>query len=408
MDAYCTARRLPFRQRLSLFLRLCDAVQYAHNHCVIHCDLKPSNVLVDEDGNVTLLDFGIARSLYPELMGDAEYLTHASLEPTTLGYCSPEQLAGARISTATDVYALGAVLYELLTGHTPLPAEGLPVSEYAERIKHQDTPPPSKVIDTGKSTVSACQLRGDLDSIVLKALASEPEQRYTTPAQMADDLQRHLDGFPVQACPSNWRYRCRKFVRRHVTVCLAAAAVVTSLGTGLGISLSQRNQARIERQKAERRQDEIGRVATLFHATLQRLESDRTEDTRMLLSMAVDFEALGDALERSDDSADAQRAYEKSAALFERAGSPKDGQGVTRKLARVRERKRVFGFAGQAAPLKGHVEHPRVEVCAMVDAYRELGQVMDLAGDSAQAARSRERAAALARGIESAGSPCLP
>jgi serine/threonine-protein kinase len=248
---YCDERKLGIAARLELFLRVCEVVQYAHRNLVVHRDLKPSNILVTEPvagetpGRVKLLDFGIARLLAPEpLPGDG--LTRTGLMPMTPEYASPEQVRGEPVSTASDAYQLGVLLYELLAGRRPHQLAGRPLHE-VHRILSEALPElPSSVAPHLKR-----QLRGDLDNILLKALQNSPERRYPSVDRLADDIHRHLAGEPVGARPDTLRYRAGKFVRRH-RVGVATAALVFLLLSALASAMTvQAGRIARERDRAE-------------------------------------------------------------------------------------------------------------------------------------------------------------
>jgi serine/threonine protein kinase/Flp pilus assembly protein TadD len=262
IDRWCDRHRLSVRERLELFSKVCSTVQFAHQRLVVHRDLKPANILVDEEGEPTLLDFGIAKLLE----AGAERLTRAGLRPMTLEHASPEQIRGEPVTTASDVYALGGLLYELLTGCSPHgDLRGSPEMVF-HRVCNEDPPSPSRALvkaegDRSPKEIAAARstdprtlrrhLAGDLDSIVLKALERDPERRYRSAEQLAEDLRRHLDGEPVTARAASVPYRAGKFVRRHwVGVALTAAAMVLIVGFGLRESVL-RDQAEKERQVAE-------------------------------------------------------------------------------------------------------------------------------------------------------------
>lgn len=262
IDQYCEAHRLSLRERLQLVLDVCDAVQYAHQMLVVHRDLKPSNILVTDDGQVKLLDFGIAKLLNPDALLSGEVpRTRTGLLPMTPRYASPEQVRGETITTASDVYQLGIVLYELLTGSRPYRVEGRTPSE-VERIICEETPtrPSTAVSQTADTTDGPTAparfrtaLRGDLDTIVMKALRKEPERRYDAVEQLAEDIRRTLDGHPVSAHPDTWAYRSRKFVRRHRWG-VAVAAVIVTLLAGYAATItwySQRTQTALDRAREE-------------------------------------------------------------------------------------------------------------------------------------------------------------
>jgi eukaryotic-like serine/threonine-protein kinase len=245
IDRYCTQHRLSVAERLGLVLQVARAVAYAHQHLIVHRDLKPTNVLVDADGQVHLLDFGIAKLLDADAAEEAA-LTRLGGAPLTPEYASPEQLRGERVSTASDVYSLGVVLFELLTLTRPYTlGKGRDVLWFAQASESREPPRPSAA---SKDPAIARRLRGDLDTIVQKALKAGPEQRYATIAEFADDLQRYLRGEPVRAQPDTLWYRTRKIVARNKLAVGAIATVVLALAAGMTIALWQANRARAEQR----------------------------------------------------------------------------------------------------------------------------------------------------------------
>lgn len=254
IDRYCEARQLGNRQRILLFLDVLGAVAHAHSHLIVHRDLKPSNILVTEDGTVKLLDFGIAELLSPG--------AHTGIDPTTQlapgltpGFAAPEQLLGESITVATDVYALGALLFVLLTGQHPSLAEGKSRAEWMRSVLDKEAPRLSDVATTDRERRL---LRGDLDNIVAMALRRDPAERYSTIEHFAQDLRRYLALEPVSARPRSFAYVLRMFARRNrvsVAAAVASAAVVAGAMMATAQQMMdaryQRDQARYQSLRAE-------------------------------------------------------------------------------------------------------------------------------------------------------------
>jgi serine/threonine-protein kinase len=238
---YCDRERLGIPERIALFRQVCGAVHHAHRHLVIHRDLKPRNILVDREGTVKLLDFGIAKAIASGDDDDPDR-TRTGMSPLTPAYAAPEQFRGRAVTTASDVYALGVVLYELLAGARP---HG---GDLGDRLR-DDTPirPPSRVA-TAESARRA--LRGDLDAIVLRAMHSDPDRRYATALELGLDLQRALQGRPVDARPDTLGYRTRTFVRRNRLLVATGALATAAMLTGTVVALRLAHRANQERDRA--------------------------------------------------------------------------------------------------------------------------------------------------------------
>jgi non-specific serine/threonine protein kinase/serine/threonine-protein kinase len=275
IDRYCDAHGLGVRERLGLFALVCDAVQYAHQNLVVHRDIKPGNILVTAAGAPRLLDFGIAKLLTPEhLTGDPDTVT--ALPALTPRYASPEQVTGGPITTASDVYSLGVLLYELLTGRPPYEVRTRSAEELARVVcrdeperpslaARRDNPDAATMERLGPaalpSPVPPRALAGDLDWIVLRALRKEPERRYASAREFAEDIRRHLAGQPVLARPDTIGYRAGKFARRHRGAVAAAALLVLSLAGGLFASVWQWRRAEAAHVEAERRFNDVRQLA---------------------------------------------------------------------------------------------------------------------------------------------------
>jgi serine/threonine-protein kinase len=242
ITAWCDAHRLPLTARIELFQPVCSAVQYAHRNLIVHRDLKPSNILVDGEGQVKLLDFGIAK-----LLGDAaEAQTQSQLKLFTPEYAAPEQRSGGPVTTATDVYQLGLILYELLCGRRAQPAANGQAPRLTGSDGRDDMTSAAAIAAARQVTPKALRnaLRGDLDRIVQQALSDEPARRYDSPAALADDLARWSDDRPVRAVRDSWRYRTAKFLRRHHLAALAATLSIICLIGAVAVSSVQLRRAR--------------------------------------------------------------------------------------------------------------------------------------------------------------------
>jgi serine/threonine-protein kinase len=249
ITGYCEDRRVPLQQRLGLVLSVAEALEYAHRNLVVHRDLKPSNVLVTGEGAVKLLGFGIAKPLAEEY---PEARTETGLRPLTPEYASPEQLRGGPITTATDVWGLGCLLYELLCGRRAVVLPSKSWQDLERAVLHEEPPAPSSVVRQSGQEHLARLLAGDLDTICLKALHKEPERRYHSVSQLGDDIRRYLQGHPVRARRDTVAYRAGKFVRRH-RLGVAAAAGMALLVAGFTATLAvQSVRLARERDKAQR------------------------------------------------------------------------------------------------------------------------------------------------------------
>jgi eukaryotic-like serine/threonine-protein kinase len=284
LTKYADQKNLLINERLQLFGRACAAVQHAHQNLIVHRDLKPSNILVTADGEVKLLDFGVAKLLTADSDGDAT-MTQPARRVMTPQYASPEQIIGQRITTATDVYSLGVVLYELLAGVRPYKVKSTSPQELSSAICEIQPKKPSEALRdtvTGgrgdpenerlaaspRPRVAASGLRGDLDNIVLMSLRKEPERRYRSAEQLAEDLERHLKGLPVIASKDTFAYRADKFIRRNRVAVSAAAIIVVTIVTGMVVALWQGHNARQQRDLAQHERLKAERINTFLQRML--------------------------------------------------------------------------------------------------------------------------------------------
>ncbi|MEM1057472.1 MAG: serine/threonine-protein kinase [Bacteroidota bacterium] len=376
LTRYAEGRELNVDARLALFLNVCDAVAYAHRNLVVHRDLKPSNILVADDDThqptVRLLDFGIAKALTDDEDADLRTQTGAIMTPA---YAAPEQVRREPVTTATDVYALGVVLYELLAGTRPYEiGPEAPPTTVEKMVCETDPPPPSAVAPPGVSS----RLGGDLDTIVLKALEKEPARRYASAEALAEDLRRHLAGLPVTARRATVGYRVRSFVRRHpvgvgLTVLAVLALVAGLAGTTwqARVASAERDRAQTEAAKAEEIRDYVlglfsavnpdsarGREVTVreaLEAGAVRLAGELADQPVVRSDMELTIALL---YRRLADYGRARAHVDSAIALRERHLGPRDVQTATarRELAQLLIDTGDYDESREAAE-RAHADH---------------------------------------------------
>jgi serine/threonine protein kinase/tetratricopeptide (TPR) repeat protein len=475
IDDYCDAHKLDITARVQLFMKVCSAVQYAHSRLIVHRDLKPGNILVTTDGQPKLLDFGIAKILDPGGFGDGLETTMTVLRALTPGYASPEQVRGQTITTASDVYSLGVVLYELLTGQHPYGMTARSADAIAHAVLEFEPEKPSSVVrrsqvgarpdqaEIAPPAVSALRegvpdklsrrLRGDLDNIVLMALRKEPERRYASVEQFAEDIRRHLENMPVIARKGTARYRAAKFFTRHKAGIAATAAVALVLLASLVVTLREarvaRQQAEVARQqraRAERRFNDVRKLAnslmfdihdsirSLPGATparkllvsraleyLDTLTPEASGDPTLQRELAAAYERVGDVLGSSDnpnmgDFTSASQSYAKALTILESlaASNPSDVNlqiGLAGEYFRVTEVLQDLGDFTDAKETMQRAEPLIQRMAASQDPrqqtyvaglYYYTARVLERTGDTSGALQDYRQAASILEPIAAA------
>jgi tetratricopeptide (TPR) repeat protein/predicted Ser/Thr protein kinase len=370
LDKFSANTPLGIDKKLELFLKVCGAVAFAHQRTIIHRDLKPGNVLVTPGGEPKLLDFGISKLVTPTEQGASVSLVNA-LRIMTLEYASPEQVKGEELDVRTDVYSLGVILYRLLTGVAPYDLASKPLSVKERIVCEVDPVAPSVALPlSGKaSTKESRSLKGNLDTIVLKALRKDPDRRYSSVEQFSQDIRRHMENLPVVARPDTWRYRTGQFVRRHRAGVITGASFLVLVLCAIVLVAWQAHVAIVQRTRAEARFKDVERLADWmlfdFHDSIEKLPGS-TEPRRQLIqhamtyldslasesggdptlerNLAMSYSKLGDIIGdprdiNQGDIAAALASYKKSLEILDRiqARDPQDPL-VLRNIAIAQER----------------------------------------------------------------------
>ncbi len=374
ITSFAEQRALDARARVRLFLQACDAVQYAHRNLVVHRDLKPSNILVTANGTVKLLDFGIAKVVGGDAPDGAPDVTEAGgATPLTAAYASPEQVRGRPVSTSTDVFSLGVVLYQLLAGHHPFNHDQPGADEVRRRICDNEPALPS-VAPAGALFRESRTVRSELSSIVMMAMRKDPDRRYDSVEALSRDLQRWLDGFPISARPDGRRYRARKFVRRHRTAVLGAGGMALLLVVGLLSTFWQARRAATERDRAQREAANAERVSAFLQSTLGAADPSWYSELRRPGSETT----LGTLLEDAGRNAEAQFA-----------AFPHTLANVLRTIGRANQalRRTDVAIAQLERARRLHVSTAGSRSRDVAEDEHELGMAYNAAGDLASAER---------------------
>ena len=373
LTQFCEEGQLSIGARLDLFLQVCSGVAAAHRSLIVHRDIKPANVLVTARGECKLLDFGIAKILEPEAFPRTLAATIAAERLLTPDYASPEQARGEPITTASDIYSLGVLLYEILTGRHPYQVETRHPDEIARLITQTEFPRPSAAVEQKSSR----SLRGDLDNIVLKAMRKEPERRYHSVDEFAEDIRRHREGLPVKARKETPGYVAAKFIQRNKALSASLALLLVAVTAGMTAVVWQARRAERERARAEQRFQEIRRVAgsVIFemHDAIARV-SGATTARELVLRRATEM-LDGLAKDAGNDAAldlELAAGYKR---LAEVQGHPMGNNLGDTAAARASYNKAVrLGKAALAIE-----PNNRAAQLSLASSYQNLSSVLDLA-----------------------------
>ncbi|MCH8557408.1 MAG: serine/threonine-protein kinase [Balneolia bacterium] len=332
ISSYCRKNNCSLNEILDLFTQVCKAVKYAHKNLIVHRDLKPDNILVNEDGTVKILDFGIAKIINDELSPEALFETRENQQMLSLQYAAPEQITLEKITTATDVYSLGLLLYELITGQTPFDLSRKNLREVEHIIRNNEVKKPSSVL---QDSALSKKVKGDLDAIILTSLEKEPEQRYNSVDQMMEDIERYRANRPIPARSGSYRYRIAKYVKRHPWAVAAGIATLLVLAgyifTLLIYTERLEHERGIAQLEAANSAQIAGFVVMLFEANDPNAHNGEIPTVPELLERGVERAELLD-----DQPAVSARMLETIGQMYAKLGRHQDAEPLFRRAVELR------------------------------------------------------------------------
>jgi eukaryotic-like serine/threonine-protein kinase len=345
IDEYCRSRVLDLDVRIDLFLEVCEAVEFAHRNLVVHRDLKPDNILVDEDGRVRLLDFGIAKVLVPEVGGlPGPDLTRPGGSILTPAFGSPEQIRGGTVTTATDVYALGLLLHLLFTDRRAYDLSGMSAAEREEVVCRIDPPLPSRTAMEGGNARLARRLEGDLDAIVMTAVAKDPDRRYAVVRGLAEDLRRAGSGHPISARPHTSLYRASRFVQRNrawvgagATITLLLVALTGTAVHSARTSAAQADVVALERDRAQAEAEKAERLVGFLVNAFEQANPAGTEGVERTARQILEAGAVRAREELTDQPELQAELFAALAEIYRGLGLERRGLSFAEEALAIRE-----------------------------------------------------------------------